>query len=176
MDSAEWYTPAPIVELARTLMGGIDLDPASCFDANAIVKASRYYTAAEDGLQQPWRGRVFVNAPGGSVSEYWSHLLCERRIGHVEEAIWVGYSLEQLQTLQMDGRPHPIEIPICIPSKRIAFIENDVMKERRKARSEAKGKPFNPRSTPSHGNYITYLGRQPYRFRELFSALGVVRI
>lgn len=59
----EWYTPADIIERARRLMGGIDLDPASSAVANDTVKAEMYFTAADDGLTQDWHGRVWLNPP-----------------------------------------------------------------------------------------------------------------
>ena len=37
----ERYTPAEYIELARKMMGSIDLDPASCAIAQATVKATR---------------------------------------------------------------------------------------------------------------------------------------
>jgi len=49
-----WYTPEKLVGAARTVLGGIDLDPASSEEANKTVKATRYFTEADDGLSQPW--------------------------------------------------------------------------------------------------------------------------
>lgn len=64
-ESSEAYSPSPIIELARKVMGGIDLDPSSCEEANKVVKAERFYTMADDGLYQPWAGRTWLNCPGG---------------------------------------------------------------------------------------------------------------
>lgn len=65
--SNEWYTPSRYIEAARKVMGEIDLDPASCEIANRTVKATRYYAQAENGLMQPWYGRVWLNPPYGRV-------------------------------------------------------------------------------------------------------------
>lgn len=59
----EYFTQSFVIEAARKTMGSIDLDPASCAAANAIVKASRYFDAMIDGLKQPWLGNVWLNHP-----------------------------------------------------------------------------------------------------------------
>ena len=59
----EWYTPPDIIERARRAMGAIDCDPASSQLANKNVKADIYYSSKDDGLNQKWKGRVWLNPP-----------------------------------------------------------------------------------------------------------------
>jgi hypothetical protein len=158
----EWYTPVEYVEAARRVMGGIFLDPASCALANLTVKADRFYTKEDDGLTRTWSGRVFLNPPGGLVREFWRKLIAETRSGcGVPEAIWVGYSLQQLQTLQTADMFGPLEMAdaICVPRRRIAFID-------------ATGKPS---KSPTHANYIAYIGPDADLFRDVFRPLGEIR-
>lgn len=178
MDSASWYTPQPYVEAARAVMGGIDLDPCSDAEANVNVNADHYYTEADDGLTQPWGGRLFINPPGKLVAAFWQRLMGGSHFVVVQQAIWVGYSLEQLQTLQAASRglPTPLNFPICIPKRRIAFVENAAMREARIAKLLAEGKKPNLKSSPSHANYISYIGPNRDRFEAIFSPFGQVRL
>lgn len=64
-EHAEHYTPAWLVEAARDVLGGIDLDPASNRIANQVVRARKIYTARTNGFDKVWEGRVFLNPPGG---------------------------------------------------------------------------------------------------------------
>lgn len=170
-DSPEWYTPSPYVEAARDVMGGIDLDPASHEEANRTVKAARFFGIEDDGLKQRWGGRVFLNPPGGLVAEFWRKLMQEQ----MEQAIWIGYSLEQLQTLQCIGASMtPLDFSICITAKRIAFVENEAKKAARIEKLIAAGKNPNGKSSPSHSNYITYLGYRKTVFKDVFSKFGQV--
>ena len=59
----ERYTPASYIEKAREVLGGIDLDPASCEYAQRTVRADKYFTVEDDGLSRDWFGRVWLNPP-----------------------------------------------------------------------------------------------------------------
>lgn len=54
----EWYTPKWIVDA----LGKFDLDP--CAPKERLWEtATHYYTKEDDGLVQPWFGRVWANPP-----------------------------------------------------------------------------------------------------------------
>lgn len=157
-ESVEWYTPIEIIEAARQVMGSIDLDPASCDDAQQNVKASRYYTAEMNGLSRVWSGRVWLNPPysktaGRSNQDIWAKkLLQEFRDGNVTEGILLvksalGYRwFEDLWD----------ELPVCFARQRLSFIKSNGDDD-----GESK-----------HGTALFYLGENIGRFVEVFSKIG----
>jgi hypothetical protein len=67
-ESNEHFTPELIALPTMRLLGGIELDPASCEEANALIDADRIFTRETNGLAQEWRCRTaFLNPPGGLV-------------------------------------------------------------------------------------------------------------
>lgn len=130
--SFEWQTPPPIVEASRTTMGGIDLDPASSIRANLIVRAKLFFTRRDDGLRKSWRAdRVFLNPPGGVDADnesrqrrWWFALSRAWSARLVEQAIFVCFSVELLQTTQAWPIPGPIplDFPLCFPAKRLKYL------------------------------------------------------
>jgi ParB family transcriptional regulator, chromosome partitioning protein len=62
-DTDERYTPGWLIEKARLVLGDIDCDSASSDLANRTVRAKTYFAKEDDGLQQPWQGRVWCNYP-----------------------------------------------------------------------------------------------------------------
>ncbi len=85
----EWYTPVEYIKAAREVMKVIDLDPASNLKANETVKATRYYTAEDDGLKQEWTGRVWMNPPyaTGLITKFCEKMAHHYTEGTIEEAI-----------------------------------------------------------------------------------------
>jgi len=207
-ESVMHYTPEDIVQRAVDTLGGeILLDPASDAFGNATVCARNFYP--REGLVRPWFGPLFVNPPGrsddnpGGASAWWHKLVSEWELASGSwSAIFVGFSLEILQTCQSKGYRHPLRFPTCVPKQRIKFDVNaaelytalknrlasdELMTEakyaalttkRAKVESAMKrGERRYPGNSPTHGNFITCVtidGRVPERFRAAFSPIGVV--
>lgn len=126
-ESNEYYTPSKYIEAARELMGGIDVDPASCDIAQRTIKADVYYTKNDNGLNKKWHGRVWLNPPYGKIGNnssqgYWGQQLLSRfKTGEVYEGILlvrsaVGYTWFELLWDAM---------PVCFVRERISFIRED---------------------------------------------------
>lgn len=124
----EHGTPPDIIEAARRVLGFIDLDPSSSPVFNENVKAERYFSKTRNGLMEEWSGRLFVNPPsgdrGGLVKAFWDKLMHHYAQREIQAAIWVGFSIDQLQTLQNTTFGGPLRFPICIPRQRIQFVKS----------------------------------------------------
>lgn len=155
--SNEWYTPAQYPDAAREVMGAIDLDPASTVHANRTIRATRFYTIEDDGLAQPWAGRLWVNPPYGkehgesNAARWSSRLVAEYDAGRVTEAVL-------LVNAAMGNRWWaPLKrFPICFP-ERIHFES-----------------PEGEKDQPTNSNALIYLGPQVLRFADIFGRFGEV--
>lgn len=87
----ERYTPKVYVDAARRVMGRIDLDPASCAEANKTVGATHFFSEDVNGLLQDWgRGiTVWMNPPYARdlVKEFCEKLVAQYRAENVTAAI-----------------------------------------------------------------------------------------
>lgn len=64
MDSDEWLTPLHILRE----LGRFDLDPCAAPEPRPWSTAERHIVRSENGLTQPWFGRVWLNPPYGGPS------------------------------------------------------------------------------------------------------------
>src|SRR5271154_4331972 len=99
--TVEHYTPAEVITAARFTLGAIDLDPASCAQANEeVVRADKFFSQEEDGLALPWFGRIWLNPPGGkdekarSRTKRWWVKLCEEYLaGRTSQALFLAFNV-----------------------------------------------------------------------------------
>lgn len=71
-NTVEWYTPPGLLE---ALGLSYDLDPCSPPGGLPWVPARRVFCEADDGLSQPWEGRVWLNPPYGPLTKEWMRRL-----------------------------------------------------------------------------------------------------
>ena len=152
----EWFTPPEYIEAARKVMGTIDLDPASCEEANKTVKAAQYYAVEDDGLKQKWKGNVWLNPPYDHpiVDEFCQTLVNKVHKGETLQACIIVNNITETaagQTLLGNCNA------ICFPKGRVRF--------------------FNPTKTaknsPLQGQMVMYFGNKVRLFEKEFAQFGV---
>jgi len=85
----EWLTPKEITDV----LGPFDLDPCSPIQ-RPWATAKQHFTVEDDGLKQPWFGRVWLNPPYGNETEKWVWRLAQHGNGiclifaRTETATW----------------------------------------------------------------------------------------
>jgi ParB family chromosome partitioning protein len=155
LDKHDWYSPTEVVEAARRVFGGIDLDPASCAEANAVVKAARYYTRKDDGLKQPWRGRVWMNPSFGRFAPLFAAKLATHYLeGAVPAAVAI-LAAPSITTRWADALMslNPV---LCTPPERFVFRSLHQMVTQ----------------TPARGTVVLGLGVDREAFTSEFGQLG----
>jgi phage N-6-adenine-methyltransferase len=150
----EWFTPADYAAAARAVLGAIDLDPASTPEANAVIQAERFYTAADDGLTQPWCGRVWLNPPYANVEPFANKLAASVTAHDVTTAIVLVNNASETVWFRTIS---DIASAMCLPTRRIRFWHL--------ARESAQ---------PLQGQAVLYIGLDGVRFRERFAPFGKV--
>lgn len=150
----EWYTPAPYIAAAVRVMGGIDLDPASCAVANETVGAEQFFTLEDDGLAQPWRGRVWMNPPYSQplMSQFCNKLCEEAAYGNVSEVVVLINNTTETAPFQ---RMAQIAKAICFPAGRVDFWH-----------------PDKETSHPQQGQALLYFGENVAAFCAEFEPFG----
>lgn len=134
-------------------MGAIDLDPASSKAANEIVRATRYYTITDNGLLQPWFGRIWLNPPyGRHAPKFVKRFATFYRSGDVEMACLL-LAVHHMTT-RWFGALADFSPIACLPPERLHFSGSTVR--------------------PAHGSVILGFGVDRSRFTAEFGPFGRV--
>lgn len=153
----ERYTQEFIIEAARKTMGSIDLDPASCFRANKIVKSELIYTEEDDGLSHEWLGNIWVNHPFSRTGNpMWiNKLIDEHEKGNIDQACSICFaSTSERWFLPL------MKFPQCYLNPRTAFYDET---------GSLLGKG-------TKGSVVTYIGDNVQGFYDNFKEFGNVMI
>jgi phage N-6-adenine-methyltransferase len=120
----EWYTPGPYIEMAREVLGKIDLDPATNQHAQKWIKATRYFTKDNDGLEHPWTGRVWLNPPymQPDIQQFVEKLVGEFQSKRTEAAILLTHNYTDTAWFHLAAGSCNA---ICFTRGRIRFIDTD---------------------------------------------------
>jgi phage N-6-adenine-methyltransferase len=153
----EWYTPIAYVDAARAVLGGIDLDPATCEFAQSRIRADQFFTAEDDGLRHEWHGRVWLNPPYSQplVGQFISKLIEEHSAGRVTAAIMLTHN--NTDTIWFHKAASACAA-ICFTLGRIAFEKAD-----------------GQTGAPAQGQSFFYFGEDVAPFREVFGEFGFIR-
>lgn len=153
-DTYDWYTPAEYIEAARSVMGSIDVDPASSETAQKVVKANRFYTKENDGLIPVWTGNLWMNPPYSSAE---IELFIGKALQHIQDGS-VKQAIILTNNSSDTGWFHLLaQYPFCLTRGRIQFWNSE-------------GKTLATRQ----GQAIFYIGNNVAKFVTEFSRFGIV--
>ena len=151
----EWYTPAEYADMAREVMGSIDLDPASCEEANEVIQATKYFSKEDDGLTKTWKGNLWINPPYSRdlMPAFVDKLKQSFINGDVDSAILLSHNNTDTAWFHSLAS---ISSAICFPKRRIKFYRGEEI------------------AAPTNGQAFFYLGDNAGEFADVFGAVGFI--
>ena len=157
--SNEWSTKPCYIELVRTVLGSIDLDPATNERAQQYIQAKTSYIQEDDGFSKDWQAKTFwMNPPYGKskpkASEWILKAIAAYDASNIQAAILLVRG-DSKGMKQLEQR-----FPCCSPNHRIAFID---------ANGQEQG-------NPPPGYRFFYLGPDKATFKRVFSAIGNITV
>jgi phage N-6-adenine-methyltransferase len=154
-DGDTWETPDETLELVRAVLGTIDLDAASNAHAQKRVRATRWFSAKDNALEQSWGGNVFCNPPYSMplIEQFGEKLIAEYDAKRIKQAIYLVNNCTDAAWCQSLLQ----RFPVCFTRGRINFLQGD-------------GQKFATRQ----GQAIFYAGPRVAKFIEVFSQIGTV--
>ena len=137
-------------------LGSIDCDPASNAVAQETVRAKKYFTKENDGLNKKWHGKVWLNPPytASIITDFVEKLIAEINTRRVTEAIMLTHNNTDT------GWFHRAAVradAICFTRGRVKF-EN----------------PDGDLATAPNGQAFFYFGTEPLKFATRFEDIGTV--
>src|SRR5262249_37770074 len=143
------WTPPDLLDRVVRCLGGIDLDPCSNSRTSPNVPALRHFTREDDGLAQPWGGKVFINPPyARDITGRWvQKLLAEYDGGAVAAALALLPNPTDTPWFQAISR-----YPCCLVRGRVKFI--------------------NGAYSATFPSAVVYLGPRMGAFVDAFESLG----
>lgn len=175
--TVDWYTPPEYVELAREVLGEIDLDPASSALPQSWIRARewrgldlsnwqlptgwgdaerrrwmRQESRRQLNLQPAWNGRVWLNSPFDDTPTWTARLWREHKTGYCTAAIQLCNSNLGYSWYERLWRA----VPVCCVERRIKFIKADG--------SEG--------GQSKQGQTFAYYGTDVATFKRVFGHLG----
>jgi ParB family chromosome partitioning protein len=152
----EWYTPAEFIEMARRTMGAIDLDPASSATAQKVVQAERFFSQADNGLEQEWAGRVWLNPPYAqpAIAQFADKMVREWASGRLAAAVMLTHNYTDTAWFQQLAHA---ATAICFTRGRVRFIS-----------------PDGELASPTQGQAFFYFGADLDLFQSEFIEAGFV--
>lgn len=150
----EWYTPEKFIEAARSVMGSIDIDPASSELANKTVKATVFFSKDDCGLNRDWSGNVWMNPPYAQplMNDFAAKLV--EQLPNINAAIVLVNNATETKWFQSMSQE---SAAICFPETRIKFVDVN-----------------GNLGAPLQGQAILYFGDDTQAFSNVFSKFGLV--
>jgi len=150
----ENYTPEEVIDSVRKVLGTIDLDPASSVFAQKVVKAKKYFTVDDNGLDKPWHGNVFLNPPYQmpEIRDFTDKLIEE--LPNISSAILLTNNNTDTKWFYKCATN---SVAVCFTKGRINFYKVDAEK-----------------TYPTNGQAFFYFGDDLDKFKEVFSDIGLV--
>jgi len=152
----EWNTPPEYVAHVREVLGEIDLDPATNEIAQRIIKARKFFTAADDGLRHEWHGHVFLNPPyvHPKIVQFAEKMVEERSAGRVTAGIMLTHNYTDTRWFHAAVKAADA---VCFTLGRIKFLDKD-----------------GNECAPTQGQAFFYLGSDVEKFSSVFADVGFV--